>query len=183
MLELHKKLAERGNVNSMLYLANHYKKNKEYSEMIKYYLFAIEIDNNDTAKIKLGKYFEFIKNDFDIAKNFYEKISLNNRHVKRIEEKCYALIQIGIHNPIHLNKSCNLCCNDNIDIFRLKKCCKQKICIKCVSGVINQKYNFICPFCRDFLIIDNDVDLFDTDSENDRNDDNFINGTYYEDEQ
>jgi hypothetical protein len=157
--------ANNGNVSSILFLANHYKENKKYPDMIKYYLIAIEIDNNDIAKEKLGKYFEYIKNDFNTAKNFYEKISHNNRHVKRIEEKCYGLVQIGMFNPIKFYKKCDLCHDKYVDIFKLKSCCFNKICIKCTCGIINKKYDFVCPFCRNLLPIENNVDLFDTNSE------------------
>jgi hypothetical protein len=180
----HIERANDGDIDSMLYLGDHYRKNKEYDKMIKFYLFAIEVADSLHAKINLGKYFEFVKNDFDQALIFYKKIDYKNHHVTRIDEKCSSLLDIAMKNKIFLNKKCGLCCKKNVDIFRLNSCCNKKICIKCVCGIINTKYDFICPFYRNIFEIDNKnkIILLDTDSDVSDGDENFINGIYYEDD-
>jgi hypothetical protein len=189
MINIQKRIenAENGDVFEMLYLGDYYRKIKEYNKMLRYYLFAIEVDNSLYAKVKLGKYFEFIKCDYDAALNFYKKIDSDNHHVKRIDEKCINLVEFGTKNKIFLNKNCNLCSEQCVDIYKLNTCCKQKICIKCVCGIINKNYDFICPFCRNIAIITNDkkFELLDTDSDiSDASyeDRHFISGIYYEDE-
>jgi hypothetical protein len=176
--------ANDGNICSMLFLGDYYKRKKEYCNMLKFYLFAIEIADNDIAKEKIGKYFEFIKNDYDQALIFYKKIDDNNNHVKRIEEKCYSLLEIAMENTIILNKKCKLCYNKNVDIYRLDTCCRQKICIRCVCGILNINTNFICPYCRNIIKIDNKKNILfiDTDSDISEDDLHFINGIYYEDD-
>jgi hypothetical protein len=180
----HIERANNGDVDSMLYLGDYYRKNKEYDKMIKFYLFAIEVGNSIIAKEKLEKYFEFVKNDYDQALIFYQKISYKNHHTQRIEEKCSTLVEFGTDNKIILNKKCHLCCEKNVDIFRLDTCCKKKICIKCVSGIINKRADFTCPFCRKNYYFDNNKDLLYTDSDIDDHEyeSHFIGGIYYEDE-
>jgi TPR repeat protein len=151
-------------------LGDYYKKIKNYDEMKKYYL--MDIGSKD-CRNKLGNYYEYIEKDFNEALIYYseeEKENMNSKikNYHHIIEKC----------KIINNDNCYICDNEYDEIFKLN-CCNQIICKKCICGILNRNLNFSCPYCRYTIEFQNTKhNSFETESD----DENFINGIYYQDE-
>jgi tetratricopeptide (TPR) repeat protein len=107
-------------------MAFYYKTKKNYDNMIKCYLLAIDKNDIDAMRC-LGDYYVKIK-EFDKAKLYYEMI-LNDNSCSKHSNLIKKIItkNLGKFNSI---KECFICCIENI---HTKFKCGHEICIDCIN--------------------------------------------------
>jgi hypothetical protein len=174
-------------VHTLLKIGDCYCKKRDYANMLECYshISKTDISNlriHDIAKIKIAKYYETIGRDYEKAKENYELVLKKNRAQKYINnfEKKYFIYEKICKNKINEKADCCICCAEK-NIFIKMECCSNMICVNCVVGVIDKTLK--CPFCRreyygDCDYDDDDIVVSDDDTEQNH----FINGIYYEDE-
>ena len=153
------------NIPPILYrhIAIYFWINKNYEEMKKYYLMAIE-KGESIAMNNLGQYYQFIEKKYDEAIKYYE---MNNETFK---EKLNTLLKDNfIHNIAHkykhlltgnnlkkyaeflnfhkcmINDNKEECCICMEDTYLIELNChpNHKICYKCIKNIVR------CPLCRE----------------------------------
>jgi hypothetical protein len=187
---------------SIINIGDYYRKIKNYNKMLELYSIIEKSERPmtyDESKIKIALHYQIIENDYEKASDNYNLVKDKDMAIKYISKfsKIYFIYNyiISANKLISDLNECCICCTESKVAIELK-CCSQNICKYCVCGIINEKKNFVCPFCRQkmkkimYLTSDDSYDSYDSDnndmydnfSEHDEINNNFINGVYYEDE-
>lgn len=198
------------NIKNLEIIGKAYCQLKQFDKMADFYSITDEIEHDNLLnksydlknisyelRFVLLKYYELYDKNFEKANQQYSiligmPVSTFRQHeyLKSFSRKFGIFSDLLKKSKLVNGKiNCLICCEDfdkSIQMF----CCKQKMCNKCLQGVIKTS-GFNCPFCRKQYNynVNYDIDLYNNESFyhhigfDEQLNHNFIDGVYYEDEE
>ena len=138
-------------------LGRYYHKQKDYENMEKYYLMAINHGNNDERIYKLlleyYRNFMFVDKYIDFIDVHIDNIQCKNEMIQILSDQMKSEFYIRyIRNKrssqLAYNIECPVCIDINNSMTILR--CKHQMCLQCLRNLISARI-YTCPLCKEHI--------------------------------